>query len=150
MIRRLPASCVDPALLVGRLLIGGLMFAYGWDKLVSRGLAGTAEGFRKNGVPLPMASAAFAGIIELVGGALLILGAATAVVGVLMALEMLGAIVATGQYHAVLAQRGGWALSGSVLAGALILAVVGAGRYSVDHAVVVRTTSAPEARTRPK
>ncbi|HET9117035.1 MAG TPA: DoxX family protein [Pseudonocardiaceae bacterium] len=45
------------------------------------------------GVPLPTASAAFAGIIELVGGALLILGAATAVVGVLMALEMLGAIV---------------------------------------------------------
>ena len=66
----------------------------------------------------------------------LILGAATAVVGVLMALEMLGAIVTTGQYHAVLAQRGGWALSGSVLAGALILAAVGAGRYSVDHAVV--------------
>jgi putative oxidoreductase len=63
---------------------------------------------------------------------------------------MLGAIVTTGQYHAVLAQRGGWALSGSVLAGALILAAVGAGRYSVDHAVVVRTTSALEARTRPK
>ena len=39
-----------------------------------------------------------------------------------MALEMLGAIFTTGQYHAVLAQRGGWALSGSVLAGALILA----------------------------
>jgi hypothetical protein len=60
---------------------------------------------------------------------------------VLMALEMLGAIVATGHYQA---------LSGSVLAGALILAAVGAGRYSVDHAVAVRTTSAPEARTRPK
>lgn len=61
--------------------------------MVSRGFAGTPEGFRKNGVPLPMASAA----------RLLILGAATAVVGVLMALEMLGAIVTTGQYHAVLA-----------------------------------------------
>jgi putative oxidoreductase len=90
-------------------------------------------------VPFPALSATFAGTVELVGGVLLIVGVATALVGVLMVLEMTGAAVATHQYHAVLAQNHGFALTGSVLAGALLIACFGAGRFSVDHALKRRS-----------
>jgi putative oxidoreductase len=117
VIRTLPPSVRDGALLVARLLLGVVLIAHGWQKVVTNGLGGTAEAFTRMGVPAAPVSAAYAGIVELVGGALLLVGAATAVVGVLVVLDMLGAA-------------------------ALVLAAVGAGRYSVDHALGARRTPA--------
>lgn len=147
MIRRLPPSVEDLGLLVARLLIGTVMFAYGWNKFVTTGLSATAAGFAEAGVPLPTASAAFSATVELVGGALLILGAATALVGVLMVLLMIGAAVTTQQYYAVLAEENGFALSGAVLASALLLACFGAGRFSVDHALSRRSRAQQSAES---
>jgi putative oxidoreductase len=135
MFRQLPAAVADVALLVARILVGVIMVAYGWRKMVDPGLEATAAGFAKGGVPFPPLSAAFAGIVELVGGGLLILGAATALVCALMVVDMVGAIVTTGQYHAVIAPSG-FALSGAVLAGALLLATSGAGRFSIDYVLL--------------
>ncbi|HEY1972543.1 MAG TPA: DoxX family protein [Pseudonocardia sp.] len=147
MIRRLPEPFQDTALLIARLLIGAAMFAYGWDKMVTHGYRATVAGFAKVGVPLPPVTAGFAGIVELVGGALLIIGAATAVVGTLIVIDMAGAILTTHQYTSVLAQDHGFALSGSILAGALLIAAVGAGRYSVDGAVRPRQRAAQTSKT---
>lgn len=138
MVFRLPESVRDGVQLLSRLVLGVVMFAYGWDKLMGKGVGAVAAGFEKNGVPLPMVSAVFATVVEFVGGAMLILGVATALVGVLMALDMLGAIVTTGQYQAVLSQNHGFALTGSILAGTLLLATYGAGRWSIDHLLVAR------------
>jgi putative oxidoreductase len=113
------------------------MFAYGWDKWVTKGLTATATGLGRGGVPFPYLSATYAGTVELLGGALLILGALTALVGVLMVLDMAGAIVTTHQYVSITG-RPGIALTGAILAGALVLAAIGAGRYSVDHLLGAR------------
>jgi putative oxidoreductase len=113
------------------------MFAYGWDKWVTKGLTATATGLGRGGVPLPYLSATYAGTVELLGGALLILGALTALVGVLMVLDMAGAIVTTHQYVSITG-RPGIALTGAILAGALVFAAIGAGRYSVDHLLGAR------------
>jgi putative oxidoreductase len=135
MVTQLPEGARDYAVLAGRLLLGVVMFAYGWDKWVTKGL--TATGLGRGGVPFPYLSATYAGTVELLGGALLILGALTALVGVLMVLDMAGAIVTTHQYVSITG-RPGIALTGAILAGALVFAAIGAGRYSVDHLLGAR------------
>lgn len=138
MIRTLPPSVRDAALLVARLLLGVVLVAHGWQKVVGNGLGATAEGFGKMGVPLAPVSAAYAGIVELVGGVLILVGAATAVVGVLVVLDMLGAALIVHVGNGVMVTDGGWELVGVIGAAALVLAAVGAGRYSVDHALASR------------
>ncbi len=142
MIRTLPPSVRDAALLVARLLLGIVLVVHGWQKVVTYGLAGTAEAFAGMGVPLAPVSAAYAGIVELVGGALILLGAATAVVGVLVVLDMVGAALLVHVGNGVIVTEGGWELVGMIGALALVLAAVGAGRYSVDHALASRRTPA--------
>jgi putative oxidoreductase len=142
VIRTLPPSVRDAVLLVARLLLGVVLVVHGWQKVVTNGLGGTAEAFAGMGVPLAPVSAAYAGIVELVGGALILLGAATAVVGVLVVLDMVGAALLVHIGNGVLVTDGGWELVGVIGALALVLAAVGAGRYSVDHALAARRTPA--------
>jgi putative oxidoreductase len=142
VIRTLPPSVRDGALLVARLLLGVVLIAHGWQKVVTNGLGATTEAFTGMGVPVAPVSAAYAGIVELVGGALLLVGAATAVVGVLVVLDMLGAALLVHVGNGVMASDGGWELVGMIGATALVLAAVGAGRYSVDHALGARRTAA--------
>jgi len=140
MLVQLPEGARDFAVLVGRLILGVVMFAYGWEKWVTKGLSATAVGLGHGGVPFPFLSAAYAGTVELLGGALLILGALTSFVCVLMVVDMAGAIVTTHQYLSITG-RPGFALTGAILAGALVFAAIGAGRYSVDHVLGARRRS---------
>jgi putative oxidoreductase len=142
MIRTLPPSARDAALLVARLVLGVVLVAHGWQKVATNGLGATAEGFAGMGVPLAPASAAFAGLVELVGGVLVLAGAATALVGVLVVLDMLGAALLVHITNGVFASDGGWELVGVIGALALVLAAVGAGRFSVDHALASRRATA--------
>jgi putative oxidoreductase len=142
VIRTLPPSVRDAALLVARLLLGVVLIAHGWQKVVTNGLGATTEAFTQMGVPLAPVSAAFAGIVELVGGALILAGAATALVGVLVVLDMLGAALLVHVGNGIMASDGGWELVGMIGALALVLAAVGAGKYSVDHALAGRRSSA--------
>jgi putative oxidoreductase len=142
VIRTLPSSTRDAALLVARLLLGVVLVAHGWQKVFSWGIGGTAQAFAGMGVPLAPVSAVYAAVVELVGGALLLVGVATAVVGVLVVLDMLGAALIVHGANGVMVSSGGWELVGVIAAAALTLAAVGAGRYSVDHALAARRTPA--------
>jgi putative oxidoreductase len=142
VIHTLPPSVRDAALLVARLLLGVVLIAHGWQKVFTWGLGGTAQAFTGMGVPLAPVSAAFAAIVELVGGVLILAGAATALVGVLVVLDMLGAALLVHIGNGVMASDGGWELVGVIGALALVLAAVGAGKYSVDHALAGRRTTA--------
>jgi putative oxidoreductase len=138
MIRTLPPSVRDAALLAARLVLGVVLIAHGWQKVVTNGIGATADGFAAMGVPLAPASAIYASVVELVGGALLLVGAATALVGVLVVLDMIGAALLVHIGNGVFAGGGGWELVGVIGVAALGLAVTGAGRFSVDHAVTAR------------
>jgi putative oxidoreductase len=138
MIRSLPASARDVALLVARIVVGVVLIAHGWQKLGMWGMAASIEAFTAMGIPLPAVSAVIATVVELVGGALLLVGAATAVVGVISVLNMLGATLLVHISNGVFVDQGGWELTGVIGAVALVLAAVGAGRYSVDHALAGR------------
>jgi putative oxidoreductase len=138
MFRALPASARDAVLLPARLVLGVVLVAHGWQKVVTNGIGATAEGFAGMGIPFAPVAAAYASLVELVGGLLLLAGAATALVGVLVALDMLGAAVLVHMGNGIFAGEGGWELVGVIGALALVFAAVGAGRFSVDQALGAR------------
>lgn len=125
-------------LLAARVVLGVVLFAHGFQKVFTYGFAGVTASFAKMGVPVPPVSAAYATVVELVGGTLLVFGAGTTVVAVLVALDMLGASLTTGSYAAVLVSEHGFELEGAILAGALALLASGPGRFSVDHLLLRR------------
>jgi putative oxidoreductase len=135
LFRPLPTAAQDLALLVARVLLGVVLIAHGWQKLDQQGFGATADGFGAMGIPLPDAAAAFAIAVELIGGALLVLGFLTPLVGVLVAADMAGAFWYVHRGTEVFSSEGGWELVAVLGALGLALACVGAGRISVDGAV---------------
>ena len=84
----------DRALLGLRLIAGGVFVVFGIGKFVNH----TSElaSFKTYGLPLPEAFVVVIGVIELVGGLLLIVGLATRPTALVLAGDMIGAIVVSG------------------------------------------------------
>ncbi len=133
--RPLPAPARDVALLIGRVVLGIVLFAHGWQKLMINGIAGTYGQFEKMGIPLAIVSASFTSFVEFVGGVLLIVGALTTTVVALDLVVMVGAAGFVHITHGIFAQDGGWELVGVIVAAELALAATGPGRYSLDHLI---------------
>lgn len=125
------------ALLVSRVILGVILVAHGYQKFAEWTLAGAGQAFAGMGIPLPAVSAAVAAVIELVGGILLILGAFSPIVGLLVFVQMLVAAVLVHVGNGIWVADGGWELVGAIGAGAL--AAAGAGRWSVDGLLLSRT-----------
>ncbi len=93
MNRPLPGATRDVALLLTRLLLGTIMFAHGYQKLMIDGLGRTTEGFESMSIPVAIFSAAFVTVVEVVGGVLVVLGALIPVVAACYLVVMVGAAV---------------------------------------------------------
>jgi putative oxidoreductase len=133
--RPLPAPARDWALLLTRVLIGVVMFAHGYQKMVINGIGRTTEGFENLSIPLAIISASFATVVEFVGSVMLILGALTPVIGGLQLVIMAGAAVFVHGANGIFVANGGWELVGVIGAGLIAVGAVGPGRFSVDHLV---------------
>jgi putative oxidoreductase len=125
----------DLALLIARIALGVVFIAHGAQKLFTYGLTGTAEAFAGMGIPAPHAASLFAAVVEFAGGAALVLGVGVPVAGLLLVLDMLGALVLVHASNGVFVDNGGFELVAALGAGALVLATAGAGRWSVDHLI---------------
>jgi putative oxidoreductase len=123
----------DVALLVARVLLGVVMVAHGYQKLVVNGIGRTTAGFESMSIPAAIVSASFVTVVELVGGVLLILGLMTRTVAGCMGFVMAGAAAFVHARHGVFVADGGWELVGSIAGALLALAVAGPGRLSVAH-----------------
>lgn len=123
----------DLGLLLARLVLGAIFAAHGHQKLFQFGPAGVSESFRGMGIPAPGITGPAIGALELVGGILLALGALTGIVGLLLAADMLVAALVAHLPGGVFIDNGGWELVGALGAGALVLAAVGAGSFSLDR-----------------
>lgn len=128
----------DIALLVARVALGVVFIAHGWQKLAEYGIAGTAASFGEMGVPLPTVSAWFAAIVEVAGGAALVVGFAVPVAGVLLALDMLGAFLLVHVGSGVFVTDNGFELVLALGAGAVVLAGLGGGRFALDRVIAPR------------
>ena len=136
--RPLPAPARDIAMLIARIILGVVLFAHGWQKLVINGISDTYGQFEKLGIPLAIVSASFTSFVEFVGGVLIILGALTTTVVALDLVVMVGAAGFVHVTHGIFAKDGGWELVGVIVAVELALAAFGPGRYSVDDVVARR------------
>jgi putative oxidoreductase len=129
-----PPALRDAGLVAARAGVGYIFAAHGWQKLDS-GLDATTAGMAKVGVPFPRASAIFATAVELGGGIAMMLGAATAIAGVLLAAVMVGAVWFVHYDQGPFVKDGGWELVVALGTASLLLAAIGPGRLSVDHVV---------------
>lgn len=129
----------DASLLVARIGIGVIFIAHGWQKFSTWGIDGTQAAFAGMDVPLADVSAIAAATIELVGGIALLVGFATRIAGVLLFLNMLGAFLIVHVGNGIFVGDGGYELVLALGVASLLIAGVGAGRFSVDAVVGKRS-----------
>ncbi|HEX6434253.1 MAG TPA: DoxX family protein [Gemmatimonadales bacterium] len=128
MRRYLPEN-LDVALLVLRIALAAVLLYHGLPKLMNFGA--TVGGFQTMNIPAPTLTAVFAILSEVVGGILILLGVAVDLAGLLVIIDMLGAIVTVHWSSGFDFTKGGWEHPFTVLAMALTLALAGPGDYSV-------------------
>ncbi len=124
-----------------RIVTGFLFAAHGWQKFNEFTIAGTQAAFAQMGVPAANLVAPVVATLELVGGVALILGVLTRVFAALLAVNMLGALFLVHAPAGIFAATGGYELVLILAAAALAVALVGAGKVSVDKAVFGRPGS---------
>lgn len=120
-----------------RIVLGIAMLVHGWSKL-SGGVGGVAGFFGTLGIPAPGLMAWVVTIVELVGGILLIVGFLTQIAVILIALDMLGAILFAFLLRgAPFIENGAisWEKEAVFAAAALCIALAGPGVWSVDDVV---------------
>jgi putative oxidoreductase len=137
-----PVPARDLAVLVSRVAVGLVFLAHGWQKLFTNGIDGTAAFLDQAGVPAASAAAWIAALVEVAGGAALILGLAVPVAGLLLLIDMIGAFAFVHAGAGLFVEQGGYELVLVLGAAALLLAVLGAGRYSLDHLLAGRRRTA--------
>ena len=136
-------KAVDAALAIVRVATAVIFIAHGWQKFFQYGLAGVTQGFAQMGIPLPGIAAPFIAGLELVGGALLLVGLLTRPIALLLAIDMLGAMVLVHLKNGFFLPNG-FEFTFILLATSLALALTGAGAYSVDAVIANRRrTAAP-------
>ena len=122
-----------------RVVLGIAMLVHGWSKL-SGGVDNVAGFFGEMlGIPAPELMAWVVTIVELVGGILLVVGFLTQIVGILIALDMLGAILFAFLLRGepFINENGfiSWEKEAVFGAAALCIALAGPGVWSVDDVV---------------
>jgi putative oxidoreductase len=134
---------VDAALAIVRVATAVIMIAHGWQKVFQFGIAGVTQGFAQMGVPLPGISAPLVAGLELVGGTLLLVGLLTRPVALLLAIDMLAAMMLVHLKNGFFLPNG-IEFTFILLATSLALALTGAGAYSLDALIANRRrTAAP-------
>lgn len=119
-------------LLVGRVALGVIFLAHGLQKLNVWGLDGTSAAFESMGVPAAGFTAFLVTWLEILGGIALIIGLLTPIFAALLAIDMIGAIFITHVDNGIWVSDGGYELVLALGAASLMLAVVGAGKFSAD------------------
>ena len=119
--------------LLGRLILGVVLIAHGWQKLKSWGPEQTQSKFEGMGAPMPELSSQIATWVELVGGILIVLGLLSRIVGPIIFLQMMGAAIIAHRSNGIFVSDGGWELVAAIGAAGLFLGASGAGAISVDY-----------------
>lgn len=126
-------SLRDAAILLARLGIGIVFIAHGWQKFFTLGPAKVGEQFASIGIPQPEVTATVVAGVELVAGAALLAGLLTPLAGILLGVDMAGALYFVHATHGPFVAQNGWELVVALGVGSLLLAATGAGRFSLDR-----------------
>ncbi|PVZ82733.1 hypothetical protein C9426_28900 [Serratia sp. S1B] len=129
-------SLKDSTILLSRILLMILFLVFGWMKLTNFGA--TVSAMQGYGTPLPYLAALISVLVEFVFGIAIVLGFFTRPLAIIYAVYVLGTALIGHPF---------WRMSGvemlgneinffkniSIIAGLLLLAITGAGRFSLDH-----------------
>lgn len=132
------ADQLNLALLVLRLIFGLFLAYHGYNKVFGGGgLAGTARWFGSLGFKAPKLQAALAAGTEIGAGLLLAAGLLTPLAAAGVTAVMVVAIVSSHwKVGFFIFKKGeGWEYCASIAVAALAIGTVGAGEWSLDHAV---------------
>jgi putative oxidoreductase len=122
---------MDAALLVVRIMIGVIFIMHGGQKVFTLGLGAVAGMFGQMGLPFPEVLGPAVALLEFGGGIALLIGFATRLFAILLALEMLGAILHVHLPNGFFLPNG-YEFALASLTFCLVLAIAGPGRLSVD------------------
>lgn len=122
----------DISVLIVRLVLGIIFIFHGWDKIFVTGVDKTAGFFVSVGIPQAELTVWVVALVELIGGALLILGLLAPAVSIVLIIEMAGALWSVHWGNGLFASNNGSELVLSLMAALLLIAVFGAGKFSLD------------------
>jgi len=126
-------------LLILRLVVGLLFVGHGAQKLFGiwggHGLKGTAGFFEQIGLKPGHIHASAAGLMEFGGGALLALGLFTPFAAAALIAVMTAAVITVHYSKGLWITAGGYEYNLVLAAAAFALAAIGAGNWSLDHAL---------------
>lgn len=135
-------SLKPPFLLVVRLYWGWQLMQSGWGKL--HNIAGVTEFFTSLGLPAPHFTAIAISNLELFGGALLALGLGSRLIGLVLSVNMLVAYITADReaLMSVFSDPGKFynADPFTFLMASLLVFIFGAGFFSVDYVIQLRTS----------
>jgi len=148
LFHRFQATPAPAATLLVRLMVGAVFFEEGLQKFLFAELMGAGR-FTRIGIPYPQVMGPFVGAVEIVGGALILLGWGTRLAAIPLLIDISVALLSTkipillGHdywiFHvAKLARYGFWSMASeartdfSMWLGLVFLLIVGAGPWSVD------------------
>jgi len=157
LLKLLTATQAPRATMLVRLMVGAVFFEEGIQKFLFADLMGAGR-FARIGIPHPEMMGPFVGAVEIICGALLLIGLLTRLAAIPLLIDISVAILSTkipillGHdflcFHvAKLARYGFWSMASeartdfSMLLGLLFLLIVGAGHYSVDARLNCKSNS---------
>jgi putative oxidoreductase len=130
---------MDLFLLLIRIVVGGLLFGHGAQKLFGwfdgPGVEGTAGFMKSLGYRPARAAAVGAGLTETIGGGLLFIGFLTPLAAAMIVGGMVNAIVSAHWQNGVWVTNGGYELPLTYAVTAVTVAAVGPGLLSVDSII---------------
>lgn len=128
----------DLGLLVLRLGLAAIMLGHGYQKLFLQGsisFAPTQAALAQMGVPVPQVAGILIIILELAGGVAMVFGLFTVIVGLCYAVAMATAIWYVHLANGFFVAANGYEFAGLTGVVAVVLAISGAGRISLDRAI---------------
>ena len=137
---------IDTGLAILRLVIGAIFLAHGGQKLFVFGLDGVAGAFGQMGIPMAGILGPFVAFVELLGGLALISGLLTRLASLGLLSTMVVAILKVHLPNGFFAPNGiefPLALLGSTA----LLALVGAGSWSIDSLIAKKTVDTESGAT---
>ena len=123
------------AIVLIRILVGWVFLSEGIQKFLFPAALGVGR-FAKIGIPAPQVMAPFVGVVEIVCGALLLVGLFTRLAAVPLLIDILVALITT--KLPMIGKNGIWStlhearVDVSMLMGLIFLLIVGSGAYSLD------------------